>query len=141
MDRLKLENQLCFALYIASKEMIRKYQPLLDKVDLTYTQYLTMLVLWEKKELNVSDLGKMLYLDSGTITPILKKLESKELITRTRSKTDERSVVITLTGKGNRLQEKATEIRDTVASCVTLKQEDALHLFKTLKELNLILTK
>ena len=75
---LKLENQLCFPLYACSKEVIRKYKPLLDKLDLTYTQYIAMMVLWEKKTTNVKELGEMLYLDSGTLTPLLKKLEQKE---------------------------------------------------------------
>ena len=76
-DCLKLENQLCFPLYVCSKEIIKRYKPFLDKLDLTYTQYITMMVLWEKKEMNVSELGQCLYLDSGTLTPLLKKLESK----------------------------------------------------------------
>ena len=79
-DCLKLENQLCFPLYVCSKEIIKRYKPFLDKLDLTYTQYITMMVLWEKKEMNVSELGQCLYLDSGTLTPLLKKLESKGYI-------------------------------------------------------------
>ena len=82
MDELKLRNQLCFPLYVASKEIIKKYKPILDAYDLTYTQYITMLVLWEYGNVNVKSLGEMLYLDSGTLTPVLKKLESKKYIKR-----------------------------------------------------------
>lgn len=89
-DSLKLENQLCFPLYACSKEVVKKYRPLLDELDITYTQYITMMVLWEKKEINVRDLGKILYLDSGTLTPLLKKLEKKGYISRKRNSEDER---------------------------------------------------
>ena len=81
-DCLKLENQLCFPLYVCSKEVIRKYKPYLDELDLTYTQYITMMVMWDKKELTVKELGSCLYLDSGTLTPVLKKLEEKNYIVR-----------------------------------------------------------
>ena len=106
-DSLKLENQLCFPLYVCSKEIIRRYKPILDKLDLTYTQYITMMVLWEHDTINVKTLGKMLYLDSGTLTPLLKKLESKEYITRTRNNNDERNLNISITDKGKDLKEKA----------------------------------
>ena len=84
MDKLLLENQLCFPLYVASKEIVRLYTPYLDKVDLTYTQYITMMVMWEVKEINVKELGKRLFLDSGTLTPLLKKLEAKGFVERNR---------------------------------------------------------
>ena len=87
-DKLKLENQLCFPLYVCSKEIVKKYKEYLDKIDLTYTQYITMMVLWDKKNINVKELGENLYLDSGTLTPLLKKLETKGYITRARSKDD-----------------------------------------------------
>ena len=87
-DCLKLENQLCFPLYACSKEVIRRYKPYLDKLDLTYTQYITMMVMWEKKEVTVKELGRCLYLDSGTLTPVLKKLEEKKYVVRNRSKED-----------------------------------------------------
>ena len=91
-DCLKLENQLCFPLYACSKEIVKKYKPFLDKIDLTYTQYITMIVMWEKREINVKELGNCLYLDSGTLTPLLKKLEQKGYVTRQRSEKDERNL-------------------------------------------------
>ena len=91
-DSLKLENQLCFPLYACSKEIVRRYKVYLDKLDLTYTQYIVMMVMWEDKELNVKELGDKLFLDSGTLTPVLKKLESKGYVTRERSKIDERTI-------------------------------------------------
>ena len=97
MDNLKLENQLCFPLYVASKEIVRRYTPLLNKYDLTYTQYITMMVLWEKEEVNVKELGEIIFLDSGTLTPLLKKLEDKGFITRNRSSIDERNLIIKIT--------------------------------------------
>ena len=91
-DSLKIENQICFPLYACSKEIIRMYKPFLDELDLTYTQYITMMILWDKGSLNVKELGEQIYLDSGTLTPLLKKLEQKNYITRQRSKDDERTL-------------------------------------------------
>ena len=109
-EQLKLENQLCFPLYATAKEVVRKYKPFLDELDLTYTQYITMIALWDKESLNVKELGSMLYLDSGTLTPLLKKLEAKGLITRTRCKEDERNLIISITEKGEALKEQAAGI-------------------------------
>ena len=106
-DVLKLENQLCFLLYASSREIIKKYHEPLKEIDLTYTQYITMMVLWEKKIINVKELGKILFLDSGTLTPVLKGLENKKYITRTRNKEDERVVIVELTNEGKNLKEKA----------------------------------
>ena len=111
-EQLKLENQLCFPLYAAAKEVVRKYKPVLDKLDLTYTQYITMMVLWEKEELNVKELGSLFYLDSGTLTPLLKKLEAKGYITRTRCKEDERNLIIQITEKGDALKEQAAQVKN-----------------------------
>ena len=102
-EKLKLENQLCFPLYACSKEVIKKYKPILDEFDLTYTQYITMMVLWEYGSINVKTLGDMLFLDSGTLTPLLKKLESKGYITRNRDKNDERNLIISITDSGKKL--------------------------------------
>jgi DNA-binding MarR family transcriptional regulator len=99
-DSLTLKNQLCFPIYLASKEIIRKYTPILDKLNLTYTQYIVMMYLWEKKTSNVKEIGKTLLLDSSTLTPLLKKLESKGFITRVRSSEDERNLIIEITEKG-----------------------------------------
>lgn len=96
---LKLKNQLCFPLYACSKEVVRKYKPLLDELDLTYTQYITMMALWEKREVNVKNLGKSIFLDSGTLTPVLKKLEEKGYIERKRAVDDERNLNIKITQK------------------------------------------
>ncbi len=131
-DSLKLENQLCFPLYACSKEIIRAYKPFLDKVDLTYTQYITMMVLWDKKEMNVKSLGEYLYLDSGTLTPVLKKLESKGYLKRTRSKTDERNLLVSITREGEDLKEKAKNIPAKIGSCVKLSAEDAKELYRLL---------
>lgn len=109
-EQLKLENQLCFPLYAAAKEVVRKYKPFLDELNLTYTQYITMMVLWENESMNVKELGSKLYLDSGTLTPLLKKLEAKGYITRCRCKEDERNLIIKITQKGEALKEKAASI-------------------------------
>ena len=131
-DNLKLENQLCFPLYACSKEIVRRYKPLLDKLDLTYTQYIVMMVMWEQKQINVTSLGKLLYLDSGTLTPLLKKLESKGYISRTRDKKDERNVIITIETKGIKLKEKAKNIPEEIGKCVNLTKTEAVTLYKTL---------
>jgi DNA-binding MarR family transcriptional regulator len=109
-EQLKLENQLCFPLYAAAKEVVRKYKPYLDKLDLTYTQYIAMMVLWENESMNVKELGSKLYLDSGTLTPLLKKLETKGYISRCRCKEDERNLIIRITEAGEALKEKAASI-------------------------------
>ena len=123
-DVLKLENQLCFLLYASSREIVKRYKPLLDKIDLTYTQYIAMLVLWEKKQLTVKELGECLYLDSGTLTPLLKKLEYKGFVARVRSEKDERSLVVTLTQEGEKLKEQAVEIPLQIAGCINLTPEE-----------------
>lgn len=128
-DSLKLENQLCFPLYACSKEIIKMYKPFLDKLDLTYTQYITMIVLWEKKSQSVKELGEVLYLDSGTLTPVLKKLESKGYLTRQRSLTDERSLVVTITEKGEALKKDAKDIPQKVAKCIPLSKEEEAKLY------------
>ncbi|MBR2290129.1 MAG: MarR family transcriptional regulator, partial [Clostridia bacterium] len=96
-EALKLKNQICFPLYAVSNMIIRRYKPLLDELDLTYTQYIAMMVLWEHKEVNEKKIGECLFLNSGTLTPLLKKLEAKGLLTRTRDKHDERNLVISIT--------------------------------------------
>ena len=131
-DVLKLENQLCFLLYASSREIVKRYKPLLDKIDLTYTQYIAMLVLWEKKQLTVKELGECLYLDSGTLTPLLKKLEYKGLVTRTRSEKDERSLVVTLTQEGEKLKEQAVEIPLQIAGCINLTPQEGKLLYDML---------
>lgn len=134
-DALKLERQLCFPLYACSKEIIRLYKPFLDKLDLTYTQYITMLILWEKETITSHELGECLYLDSGTLTPLLKKLESKEYLTRQRDKNDERNLIISLTDKGLKLKDEAVSVPTCMGQCIPLEKDDALRLYNTLCEL------
>ena len=131
-DCLKLKNQICFPLYACSKEIIRRYKPFLDKVDLTYTQYITMMALWENESMNVRELGNCLFLDSGTLTPVLKKLEGKGYIKRSRSKEDERNLIVTLTDKGWDLREEMLSIPRSMASCVDLEPEEAEDLYRLL---------
>lgn len=121
---LHLENQLCFPLYAVSKEIIRRYKPYLAKLDLTYTQYLVLLVMWESGSMNVTELGHRLYLDSGTLTPVLKKLEQKGYITRRRSREDERSLIVSMTPEGCALRDKAICIPARIADCVSLSGEE-----------------
>ncbi len=134
-DALKLENQLCFPLYVCAKEIVKKYKPFLDEIDLTYTQYITMMVLWEQKEINVKELGKYLYLDSGTLTPVLKKLEQKGYVTRQRSTKDERVLNVAITDAGEALKEKAVKIPAQMGGCVLLEKEEAMQLFQILQKL------
>lgn len=134
-DVLKLENQLCFPLYACAKEIVRKYAPFLDELGLTYTQYIAMMILWEKKQLNVKEMGKHLYLDSGTLTPLLKKLEAKGYITRERSKEDERNLIVTITEAGELLKEKAIDIPAQIGACVPLTSDEAMELHKLLHKI------
>jgi len=134
-NALKLENQLCFPLYACSKEVVKRYKPFLDELDLTYTQYITMMVMWEKRSINVKELGDCLFLDSGTLTPLLKKLENKGYISRERSKTDERNLIVTITEKGENLKEKAVDVPVKMGQCVNLTGEEAKTLYRLLYKL------
>jgi len=113
-DKIKLDNQICFPLYALSREIIKLYKPFLDKYDLTYTQYITMLVIWEEEKITFKDLGKRLHLDSGTLTPVLKKLESMELINKYRSKEDDRIVIVEITEKGKLLKEEILKVPEQI---------------------------
>jgi DNA-binding MarR family transcriptional regulator len=135
-EALKLENQFCFSVYSLSKEMTRVYKPYLQKLDLTYTQYITMLVLWEKDGLKVNEIGKKIQLDSGTLTPLLKKLEQKGFIKRKRQKGDERNLNVTLTQKGKELKEKAIIIPHELVEKISLPLEELIKLRDKLKNLN-----
>ena len=128
-DSLTLKNQLCFPIYLASKEIIRKYTPILDKLNLTYTQYIVMMYLWEKKTSNVKEIGKTLLLDSSTLTPLLKKLESKGFITRVRSSEDERNLIIEITEKGMKLRDEALTVPEEISKCISLSEEEAKTLY------------
>ncbi|MGI6105932.1 MAG: MarR family winged helix-turn-helix transcriptional regulator [Raoultibacter sp.] len=128
-ENLKLENQLCFPLYAAAKEVVRLYTPHLNPLGLTYTQYIVMMVIWDEEEIVVKDLCERLYLDTGTLTPLLRKLAEKELIRLTPRQQDRRSVVACATKKGLALREKAVTIPSLVGSCVKLSQEEAMQLY------------
>ena len=129
---LRLENQLCFPLYACAKEVTRKYKPFLDPLDLTYNQYIAMMVLWEKKEVRVKDLGEALYLDSGTLTPLLKRLEQKGLLTRSRNQEDERALCVRISEEGEALKQKALSIPEGMRSCISLSDEEMQVLKKLL---------
>lgn len=134
-EALKLDNQLCFPLYACAKEIVRRYKPFLDEIDLTYTQYIAMMVLWEEREINVKELGSRLYLDSGTLTPVLKRLEQKGLITRQRDDKDERVLIVSITKEGDELKDKAVEIPVKMSGCVSLEPQDAAELYRLLHKL------
>ena len=134
-DALRLENQICFPLYAASREIIKKYTPYLKKLDLTYTQYIAMMVLWQEKEISVKNLGAKLFLDSGTLTPVLKSLEEKGYVVRRRSEDDERVVMVAATEAGAALKEKAVFVPESMAGCVRLEPRDAAKLYELLYKL------
>ena len=127
-DCLKLENQLCFPLYACSKEVVKRYRPFLDAINLTYTQYIAMMVFWEHKIHSVKELGEKLYLDSGTLTPVLKSLEAKGYVKRYRSPADERVLLVELTEEGEALKEKAVEVPAMMTGSVKLSDEEAAQL-------------
>ena len=127
-EALRLDNQLCFPLYAASREVIKQYHPLLASLNLTYTQYLVMLVLWEKAPLSEKEMGLKLHLDSGTLTPVLKSLEAKGYIVRTRSREDERVVCVLLTDEGSALKNKAGSVPSQISAGIPLTEEEALTL-------------
>jgi DNA-binding MarR family transcriptional regulator len=128
-DALKLKNQLCFPLYAASKNVVGRYTPLLDAIGLTYTQYIVMMVLWEYKKCSVKVLGENLYLDSGTLTPLLKRLEAKGLVTRERAAGDERVVNISVTEEGERLKDRAAQVPVKMGECMPLTMDEAKTLY------------
>ena len=134
-DALKLENQLCFPLYACAKEIVKAYKPYLDELDLTYTQYITLMVMWEHKELKVKNVGEYLYLDSSTLTPVLKKLEAKGYVARRRSDKDERDLIVTITDSGEALKEKAVTIPQRLGSCIDMEPQKAGALYELLYEL------
>ncbi|MGH4050484.1 MAG: MarR family winged helix-turn-helix transcriptional regulator [Clostridium sp.] len=139
-DALKLDNQLCFALYACSREITKLYKPFLDKLGLTYTQYISLLVLWEKDNITVKDMGKKLHLDSGTLTPLLKKLEIMSLVKRIRDTVDERNVYVSLTPKGIALKELAIEIPPKILCSTGIPLQSAIYLKKNIYSLLVNLT-
>lgn len=135
LNVLKLENQLCFPLYAASREVVKLYTPFLREIGLTYTQYITMMVMWERKQVGVKELGEALYLNSGTLTPLLKKLEKQGLVSRSRSTEDERNLIVTITNAGEALREQASEIPMKMGQCLDLNAEEAATLYSLLYKL------
>lgn len=134
-DPLSLDNQLCFALYVCSKEIIRRYKPLLDPLNLTYTEYITLMSLWEKDDVTVKELGQRLFLDSGTLTPLLKKMEKQNLLTRRRSTEDERTVYIKLTSDGKAMHNKCKDIPAKMSCCGFIDMKKAPDLMETLHQI------
>lgn len=139
-DKIKLENQICFPLYALSREVVKLYKPILDKFDLTYTQYVTMLVIWEEEKIQFKELGRRLYLDSGTLTPVVNKLIAMGVIIKYRNKEDDRIVTVELTDKGRELREDILEVPEKMACNITAKHEDVImlkkYLDKVLKEMD-----
>lgn len=134
-DDIKLDNQICFSLYAASREIIKLYKPCLDRYNLTYTQYIAMLVLWEEEKSTVKGIGQRLHLDSGTLTPLLKKIESMGLITRYRDVKDDRVVIVELTEKGRLLKDEITCVPCEMVSKLKMPKEKLLELKEDIDEL------
>ncbi|MEY8416093.1 MarR family transcriptional regulator [Tissierella praeacuta] len=134
-EKIKLDNQICFPLYALSREVIKLYKPILDKYNLTYTQYITMLVVWEEEKIIFKDLGKKLHLDSGTLTPVIKRLEEMGLIIKYRNKEDDRVVTIELTEKGKLLKDKVIEVPEKIYCKFKGKEENLILLKRLLDEL------
>ena len=132
---LRLENQLCFPLYAASREVVKRYRPYLDPLGITYTQYIAMMVFWEQKKCSVKELGEKLYLDSGTLTPVLKSLEAKGFVRRYRSTEDERVLIVEVTEEGEKLRERALTVPQNVGGCIHLEDGEAAELYRLLYKL------
>ncbi len=132
---LTLENQLCFPLYAASREVVKRYRPYLEPLGLTYTQYIAMMVFWELKQCSVKELGEKLYLDSGTLTPVLKSLEAKGFVRRYRSTEDERVLLVEVTPEGEALRDKALEVPTKVGGCLRFSEQEAKELHRLLYRL------
>ena len=132
---LLLDTQLCFPLYACAREVVKRYRPMLDAINLTYTQYITMMVLWETPCISSRQLGRRLFLDSGTLTPVLKKLENMGYVNRKRDEKDERNLILTLTEAGQDLKTRAALIPRQMASCIRLDQQDAFQLYTLLHRL------
>ena len=134
-DPLRLENQLCFPLYACAREVVKRYKPFLDEIGLTYTQYVTMMVLWELRETTSKEIGERLHLDSGTLTPVLKKLAEKGLITRNRAPRDERNLAVALSPEGDALRQRALSVPAQMGRCIRLAPEEAATLHALLYRL------
>lgn len=134
-DELKLEDQICFSLYVATREITKRYRPILSQLNLTYPQYLVLLVLWQKGPVSVTELGQYLYLDSGTLTPMIKRMEGAGHLIRKRSTDDERKVYVELTAQGKKLEEKASDIPSRIDAQSNLEPEELVELQKLLNKM------
>ena len=134
-ESIKLDNQMCFSLYALSREIIKLYKPFLDKYGLTYTQYLAMLVMWENEEMVFKELGKKLHLDSGTLTPVVKKLEAMELVTKYRNKEDDRVVTVKITPKGMSMKDEILEVPKEIYNLCNCNDVDLISMKKQLDTL------
>jgi len=134
-DRLKLENQFCFPLYAASREVIKMYKPLLDKYNLTYTQYIAMLVMWEYEKISVKEMGQKLYLDSGTLTPVIKKLVAMGYVQKYRDQNDDRVVIVEITDKGRKLKEEILDVPNQMICKIGENIQEAIQLKEILDKL------
>lgn len=123
-DTIKISSQLCFPLYVCAKDIVRRYTPYLNKINLTYTQYVVMMAMWEHRKLNITDLGNYVHLDSGALTPLLKKLENKGYILREKSRIDERSKIISITKKGLSLRDEAVNIHKKMGRSINISKEE-----------------
>ena len=132
---LLLDSQLCFPLYACAREVVKRYRPFLDDIGLTYTQYIAMMVLWETPCISSRQLGRRLFLDSGTLTPVLKKLESMGYVNRKRDEKDERNLILTLTEAGEALKERAALIPPQMSACIRMDPQDAIQLYTLLHRL------
>ena len=132
---LLLDNQLCFPLYACAREVVKRYRPFLDELSLTYTQYIAMMVLWETPCISSRPLGRRLFLDSGTLTPVLKRLEAMGYVNRKRDEKDERNLLVTLTEAGQALKARAAFVPGQMASCIRMEPEDAMQLYTLLHRL------
>lgn len=135
LDNPKLENQICFPLYVCAKEVVRLYAPLLESLGLTYTQYIAMMVLWQHKGITAKQMGQILYLDSGTLTPVLKRLEEKGWVTRCRCQDDERNLWVCLTPEGEAIKENASQIPSRIAEQIAMSPQDSAELHRLLHKL------
>lgn len=135
IDSLKLDNQLCFTVYALSREITKIYRPILESLGLTYTQYLVMIVLWEQDGQCLKDLGRRLLLDSGTLTPLLKKLEAEGLILRTKDRKDERNLIVNLTNQGRKLLAKAEVVPEEMRCRIPLADEEIVDLRNNLRHI------
>lgn len=134
-DALLLDNQLCFPLYACAREVVKRYRPFLDELGLTYTQYIAMMVLWETPCVSSRQLGRRLFLDSGTLTPVLKRLETMGYVNRKRDEKDERNLIVTLTETGQALKARAAFVPGQMAACIRMEPQDAMQLYTLLHRL------